>query len=111
MLMNDVLEDDLIDVWEFKSTQNLELKAKNALQQRWVKLRQSFYDSYAPGEEIDVQLQRKHIERLDNQRRLALIDFPESLELIDDWLDIYLPLPKVALPFVDQEEDYISLIY
>ncbi|NIL90697.1 hypothetical protein RhoFasSB10_03027 [Rhodococcus fascians] len=107
--MNDVLEDDLIDVWEFKSTQNIDSKAKNALQQRWVTLRQSFYDSYAPGEEIDVQLQRKHIERLDNQKRLALIDFPESLELMDEWLDIYLPLPKVVLPSVEDEEDYISL--
>ncbi|OZC71756.1 hypothetical protein CH306_23000 [Rhodococcus sp. 15-725-2-2b] len=103
--MNDLLEDDLIDVWEFKTTQNVEIQAQNALQQRWVTLRQNFYDSYAPGEEVDLKLQRKHIERLENQKRLALIDFPESLELIDDWLDIYLPLPKVVLPSVEDEED------
>ncbi|WP_338892286.1 hypothetical protein [Rhodococcus sovatensis] len=87
------------------SQPEFEKQAHQQLQERFILLRQSFYDSYGPGEEIDLKLQRNHMAKVDNQKRLALIDFPESIELIDDWLDIYLPVSKIVLPPVDLEEE------
>ncbi|NIL89987.1 hypothetical protein RhoFasSB10_02303 [Rhodococcus fascians] len=90
--MNDVLEDDLVDIWDYEPAQNIENEAVDALQQRFILLRQSFYDSYKPGEQVDETLLRNHIKKLDKAKNDALENLPESIEDLDDWLTTYLPL-------------------
>lgn len=89
-MITDIREEDWGVDWDIDDPE--QHRWRYAVQDRYITLRSSFYDSYGYREEIDAKLLQNHIDKCNARRDAALSIICTSVDDIPSLLDIHLPL-------------------